>query len=214
MKDKQKGRTSIILAAERLFAEYGLHGASLRQISESAGQKNTSAIHYHFGSREQLVEAVFAHRMQQINPKRLSMLDTLRQQDKLENIRDIVAVMVWPLAEEIRPRDDGNFYVQFMARASRERLLVIELAPPDLMTGWHESVALLRARLSWLPDPITRARLISASDQCVSGLAGLEANGVGATAEFASRVENLIDMISAGLQAPVSPATLRALPES
>ena len=65
--EKQKGRDAILLAAERLLAEYGMHGASLRQISEAAGQKNTSAIHYHFGSREQLIEAVFIHRMEGIH---------------------------------------------------------------------------------------------------------------------------------------------------
>ena len=39
--ETRNGRTAIIEAAEALFAEYGLHGASFRQISEAA--KHTHA---------------------------------------------------------------------------------------------------------------------------------------------------------------------------
>ena len=41
----------LLLAAERLFAEHGLAGVSLRQISIEAGSSNNSAIRYHFGSK-------------------------------------------------------------------------------------------------------------------------------------------------------------------
>ena len=60
VKTQRDGRRAILVAAERMFADYGLHGASLRQISEAAGQKNTSAIQYHFGNRDRLVEAQLA----------------------------------------------------------------------------------------------------------------------------------------------------------
>ncbi len=209
--EKITGRVAILLAAERLFAEFGLHGASLRQISEAAGQKNTSAIHYHFGSREQLVEAVFAYRMQHINPKRLARLQKLKEQEKLDSFRELVSVMIWPLAEETLPRDEGNFYVQFLSRSNQEKQLAIETAPIDLMTGWFETLRHLRALLSNLPDEIVRARLKTASDQCVFGLASLEATGLGNSPDLPARVENLIDMIAMGLQAPVSAATQRAL---
>ena len=211
--EKQKGRDAILLAAERLLAEYGMHGASLRQISEAAGQKNPSAIHYHFGSREQLIEAVFIHRMEGINPKRVAWLERLKQQDKLQSIRDLVCVMVWPLAEEIHPREDGNFYVQFLVRANREQLLTIEIAPIQLLTGWLDALKYLKENLSFLPEPIATARLRTASEQCLYGLAEIEAEKLGGSSDFNYRVESLIDMISGGLQAPVSPATFRALPK-
>ena len=72
--EQRDSRHTILVAAEKMFADYGLHGASLRQISEAAGQKNTSAIQYHFGSRDRLVEAVFALRMAVINPRRQAAL--------------------------------------------------------------------------------------------------------------------------------------------
>jgi AcrR family transcriptional regulator len=47
-------------AAVLLFAERGLRGASLREINEAAGQRNTNALHYHFGDRDGLIRALTA----------------------------------------------------------------------------------------------------------------------------------------------------------
>ncbi len=47
-------------AAEQLFAEHGVDGARTRDITERAGQANSSALHYHFGSRDGLLRAILA----------------------------------------------------------------------------------------------------------------------------------------------------------
>ena len=59
----------LIETAERLFAERGVNGVSLREIGAEAGQRNTGAVRYHLGSKEQLVSAVFEHRMVPINAR-------------------------------------------------------------------------------------------------------------------------------------------------
>ena len=209
--EQRDSRHTILVAAEKMFADYGLHGASLRQISEAAGQKNTSAIQYHFGSRDRLVEAVFALRMAVINPRRQAALDEVRKAGRIHDVRALVEVMVWPMAEELRPRPEGNHYLQFLTRAARERLLAIELAPPDLMTAWMETITHLSETMRYLPEAIAEARLLLASEQCVSALASFEARDIGASADFEFEVETLIDMIAAGISAPVSPRALAAL---
>ena len=45
-------------AAQRLFARDGVQGARIRQINDLAGQLNPSALHYHFGSRMAVLEAL------------------------------------------------------------------------------------------------------------------------------------------------------------
>ncbi|MBY9065842.1 TetR family transcriptional regulator [Hyphomonas sp. WL0036] len=197
------GRTALILAAEQLFAEYGLHGASFRQISDAAKQKNGSAIQYHFGTRDRLVEAVFENRMQNINPRRLAMLEEIATA-KDTQIRSLVSVLVWPLAEELRPRAEGNHYLQFLSRATREKQMVLKLAPWPLMSGWFQAIEALSGLISGLPELIIRQRLLIAADQCVSSLAMFEAEQVGQSPEFSLQVETLIDMITAALLAPVS----------
>src|SRR5262245_16623515 len=52
-------RERLLLAAEEVFAEKGFKAASVRQILQRAGVKNTSAINYYFRSKDQFyVETV------------------------------------------------------------------------------------------------------------------------------------------------------------
>jgi AcrR family transcriptional regulator len=63
----------ILDAAEQVFAESGFHGATTRAIAECA-QANAALIHYYFGSKEALFEAVFARRSEAINEERRARL--------------------------------------------------------------------------------------------------------------------------------------------
>jgi AcrR family transcriptional regulator len=51
-------RTAMVDAAERLMAERGIAAVSLREVQDAAEQRNKSAAHYHFGSREGLIRAI------------------------------------------------------------------------------------------------------------------------------------------------------------
>ncbi len=73
----QDTRTRILDAAERLFAEQGFAGTSLRQITREAGV-NLAAVNYHFGSREQLIHEVFARLVGPVNRERLACLEERR----------------------------------------------------------------------------------------------------------------------------------------
>ena len=66
----------ILAAAEKLFAEEGMARTSLRAITVAAGV-NVAAVHYHFGSKEALLEALFARRAAPINAERLARLGAL-----------------------------------------------------------------------------------------------------------------------------------------
>src|SRR5262245_22442952 len=61
------GRTKLLDTAERLFAERGITGVSLREITEAAGQRNASVVQYHFGSRAGLVAAVLDRHMEPVD---------------------------------------------------------------------------------------------------------------------------------------------------
>lgn len=53
----EETRDLLVRTAIRLFAEKGVNGVSLRAVGEAAGQKNTAAVHYHFGDRDRLLMA-------------------------------------------------------------------------------------------------------------------------------------------------------------
>jgi AcrR family transcriptional regulator len=71
-------RDRILDAAERLFAEHGVAATSLRAVMKEAGA-NVAAVHYHFGSRAALLEALVARRAEPVNRRRIEMLDALEK---------------------------------------------------------------------------------------------------------------------------------------
>ena len=70
-------KESILDAAEKLFAERGFSGTSLRTIT-AAARVNLAAVNYHFGSKDALIEAVLARRVRPMNAERVARLDRAR----------------------------------------------------------------------------------------------------------------------------------------
>jgi AcrR family transcriptional regulator len=68
----------ILDSAERLFAEHGFDGISLRTIIADA-KVNLAAIHYHYHSKQALLDAVILRRVEPVNRERLRMLDDCEQ---------------------------------------------------------------------------------------------------------------------------------------
>ena len=71
-------KEQLVVAADRLIAEHGVDGVSMLQIGAAAGSGNKSAVQYHFGSKEQLVQAIFDHRLPRLIARR-SLLVSDRQ---------------------------------------------------------------------------------------------------------------------------------------
>jgi AcrR family transcriptional regulator len=69
----------ILDSAERLFAGQGYAGTSLRAIISEAGV-NLAAVHYHFRSKEALLEAIVLRRAEPANRERLELLDRFEQE--------------------------------------------------------------------------------------------------------------------------------------
>src|SRR4051812_26133774 len=85
-------RSRILDAAEDLFGESGLDRVSIRDITRKANV-NLAAIHYHFGSKEDLITAVFERRIVPVNAARLAALGRIEKMagkrvPTLENILD------------------------------------------------------------------------------------------------------------------------------
>lgn len=111
-------RIRILEAAERRFAEDGIEAVSLRQIAAESGQRNTSAVAYHFGSRAALVGALYEHRMTPINARRLEFLAAHPEGD----VRTYVRALVEPLAETLAEAEKAgrpSWYLRFLAEAMR-----------------------------------------------------------------------------------------------
>jgi AcrR family transcriptional regulator len=75
---------AIINTAEKLFAEHGFDGASVRDIAQEAGV-NVAMISYYFGSKEKLMEAVFEQNTTNIRLK----VENLLQNDQLTQLQKV-----------------------------------------------------------------------------------------------------------------------------
>src|SRR3981081_4013505 len=74
-------KTRILDAAELLFMEHGFEATSLRQLTSAAGV-NLAAVNYHFGSKEELFQAVLTRRLDPMNQERIDLLDKLEGRER------------------------------------------------------------------------------------------------------------------------------------
>lgn len=113
-------KEQILDAAESLFSEHGIKAVALRQIIAEAGV-NSAAIHYHFGSKEKLVRAVLARRIEPLNRERLALLDEAEELagDGPVPIRDIMYALVAP-ALRLRGREEGVRFMRLVGRISSD----------------------------------------------------------------------------------------------
>ncbi|WGM41045.1 hypothetical protein AMEJIAPC_03993 [Caulobacter sp. NIBR1757] len=67
-------RQAILDAAEGLFARHGFYGVTTRQVAAEAGV-DTALIHYYFGAKRELFDAVFLRRAEILNQDRKASMD-------------------------------------------------------------------------------------------------------------------------------------------
>lgn len=191
------GKTKLILAAEKLFARGGLDGVSLREIAAAAGQGNHHAVQYHFGSREGLIQAVFAYRMWQMEAGRSEMLAKAEVAGKLGDARTIVEIIFLP--QLALPDQHGNhsyaiFLCQYLLRNESTQFgdFGAEL-PPNI----DRALKLLRDLLDFLPDGIAQRRLITACFMFLNMLTAYSDDRVrsGDDEKFEDAVRDTLDQI-------------------
>jgi AcrR family transcriptional regulator len=206
------GRIALILAAEQMIAVHGVGAVSLRQINEAAGHKNSGATHYHFGSRQGLIQAVLAYRIGAIAARRAAIVETLQGQPAGPDIRGLVAALANPLVEELKPRPDRNYFLRFAERIRREseHAEIVRNLPVE---SWQFAKTALVKHLAHLPPALATLRVELAWDQIISGLAGIEAKLQNRRWNHDTfiAIETLIDFIAAGLAGPPAPHLLAAL---
>jgi AcrR family transcriptional regulator len=87
----------ILDATEELFGEYGYAATSLRQIISRA-QVNLAAIHYHFGSKQDLLDQVVMRKAGPMNERRMKLLDLFETEAAPESasVEKIIEAFVSP----------------------------------------------------------------------------------------------------------------------
>jgi AcrR family transcriptional regulator len=97
---------AILDAAEHLFAMTGFAGTGMRAIADQAGV-GQSLLHYHFGTKERLFEAMFARRAADWNRQRLQRLEVKFAVGK-PKLEEFLEILLRPTVEFGRDGAKGS----------------------------------------------------------------------------------------------------------
>lgn len=106
-------RQNILDASQRLFANFGYHAVTIRQIAEAA-QVPLALVGYYFGQKQELYDAIFGHLSGTIEARRQSLRAAVANPlgDSLANI---IEVMIVPVTQA-RGTPEGESYALFVTR--------------------------------------------------------------------------------------------------
>ena len=112
-------KDKLLDAAEALFMEHGFEATSLRLITAAAGV-NLAAVNYHFGSKEELFQAVLTRRLDPMNRERLDLLTALERgvapgPARCEQILSAMFIPALRLARD--PERGGKNFLRLLGRA-------------------------------------------------------------------------------------------------
>jgi AcrR family transcriptional regulator len=187
-------KQKILNAAERLIAEQGYAATSLRQIIAEAGV-NLAAVHYHFGSKDELLSSVIERKVGPVNEKRFALLAQYEAEAKggpvpVEKIFD---AFLTPMGQVAGTHPQ---FVRVMGRVVAEGLLpkVLEKNFPEVQARFFGA---LRRTIPKISNEEFAARV-----QFMIGVVAHTMCGPANEGGFETRVERMIRFLSGGFLAP------------
>jgi AcrR family transcriptional regulator len=204
-RDAASTRDALVEAGRRLFATEGVYTTPLSKIVNAAGQRNTSALHYHFAvdgldARHGLLFAIIDHHNEGIEGERRVMLDSV------VDLRSAVEAYVLPQSSRLETSDGREFLsivsqlVDFFDRWDDTRART----PTEAMRAFRMIESALPTSL---PAALRRERVVRFVEM-VSESLGARARRLPktrrSTIDNRIYVDNLIDMAVGALSAPMS----------
>ena len=112
-------KTRILDAAEILFMEHGFEATSLRSLT-SAASVNLAAVNYHFGTKEELFQAVLTRRLDPMNQERIELLERAEREagGKPATVERVIYAMLIPALRLARDEQrGGKNFLRVLGRA-------------------------------------------------------------------------------------------------
>lgn len=100
-------KTRLMDAAEVLFYNKGIDATSTRNVAEAA-VTNNAAPNFHFGSKSNLVKAVFERRMIPLDKRRLELAREFAEKGTLNQVESLIDVFLVPMFELLDSGDTGK----------------------------------------------------------------------------------------------------------
>lgn len=212
--DRSSTREALLEQGALLFARHGVDGVTARQLHEAIGARNESALHYHFGGRPGLVAEILRRHLEAIEERRARLVAVIAAEDRSHDLRSLVHALAAPMADDLAT-PLGRAHLRLVAQISHPGLAyerpfrLVEAPAGTAVVQW------LWAALADLPEPVRVERMAALRTQVISLFAAraelLDAGplrpDIPGSEVF---VSNLLDVLVAGLSAPVTEATAEA----
>ena len=197
-------KEKILDTAERLIASQGFAATSLRQIISEA-QVNLAAVHYHFGSKEELLDQLILRKVTRVNQEREALLDTFEREAGGDpvTVDKILAAFFQPMIEAGCRNPQ---FVRLMGRLIAEGLIP-SIAERHFQPTTTRFIAALRRALPNLSEGELFSRvqfMFGAMSHTVGGLALPVTQIHGDGADFQTMMLRLMAFLGAGMNAPAT----------
>lgn len=153
-------RIALIDAATRAFADDGVLGASLVEITRQAGQRNRGAVHYHFGGRDGLLVAVLDQHAGFLSERQGELLAAARAAPD-GDLTAVIEAVVRPAVELAEAGWRGRCYLVILGELVEQDPATQEERVVDALvrTGGYEVYDLLARRMPPMADDLRAERL-------------------------------------------------------
>jgi AcrR family transcriptional regulator len=202
-------KARLVAAAEELFAERGVEGVSLREITRASGAKNVIAVQYHFEDRDGVVRAILDKHLPDVDSRRNALLDEIEgSAPHAREVRALAGALVKPLAPKLADEDGGRPFLQIHAD------LINRPRPAwAIAEGRFRSMQRWRAMVTPLLDDeaVRLHRRFTAIAHCAVELARRARSGPHTDDRLFT--SHLVDQVTALLNGPLSDETRRLVIE-
>ena len=206
-------RTKLMRAMEKLCARYGVENVTVKAILQEAGQKNESALHYHFNNKEGLIKSIHHARFAQTQSVRRELLRAWLDKNPAPTVHDLCFLLIAPTFQLCREDTGHRRWIKaFGARNAVAKQPILEKDFSDDSSGILIVLGKLKDLLVHLDEQMFEirhsmvARFIALS---MSNYANSKNAFRGESADFF--FNNLIDVIAGIFTAEVSSDTVTLL---
>ena len=203
-------RDALLEQGALLFAREGVDRVTARELHDAIGARNESALHYHFGGKKGLVQEIVRTHFEAVEARRARLVAAIAADGRMADLRALVHALAVPMAADLE-NPVGRAHLRIVAQRSHPALAYqTSFRVVDAPAG-HAVARWLREALDGLPDTVRAERFASLRVQLVSLFAARARLLDDEPAEHARNelfVNNLIDMLVAGLSAVPSPETM------
>jgi AcrR family transcriptional regulator len=160
--------------ALKLFAERGIDGVTVRQIAETAGQKNHASVGYHFGSKEELVRELIVDGARLIDDQRNQWLDAAEADGGPHSVLEVVDGLVRTSLNP-NPPEWGECYNRFVVMLGlTHRALFMDALEGRWNSGYLRCFDHIRRLMPDMPRKLMNQRLLFMGAALGGILAGRE----------------------------------------